>query len=33
MIDRFIYNFFGKLDILTGWIDRLFTPKCKKKKK
>jgi len=33
MIDKFIYNFFGKLDILAGWIDRLFTTKSKKKNK
>ena len=33
MIDRFIYNFCGKLDILSGWINNLFAPRCKCKKK
>ena len=33
MIDKFIYNFFGKLDILCNWVDKLFTPRCKCKKK
>jgi hypothetical protein len=33
MIDRFIYNFFGKLDNVTSWIDHLFAPRCKCKKK
>ena len=31
MIDRFIYFFFGKLDIVCGWIDKLFETKKKKK--
>ena len=33
MIDKFLYSFFGKLDILYGWIDKLFAPRCKCKKK
>ena len=33
MIDKFLYSFFGKLDILCGWIDKLFAPRCKCKKK
>ena len=33
MIDRFIYNCFAKLDILSGWIDKIFFPSKKKKKK
>jgi len=33
MIDKFIYSFFGKLDILSSWIDKLFAPRCKCKKK
>ena len=33
MIDRFLYSFFGTLDILFGWMDKLFAPRCKCKKK
>jgi len=33
MIDRFIYNFFAKLDDLTMWMDRIFFPPKKKKLK
>jgi hypothetical protein len=32
MIDKFIYNFFGKLDSITSWIDNLFKYKKKNKK-
>jgi hypothetical protein len=32
MIDRFIYNFCGKLDNMTSWIDNLFKDKKKNKK-
>ncbi len=32
MIDRFIYNFFGSLDKVTGLIAKLFTPKKQKKR-
>jgi len=33
MIDKFLYAFFGKLDIIAGWMDSLFSPRCKCKKK
>ncbi len=33
MIDRFIYNCFAKLDDISAFIDRLFAPRCKCKKK
>ena len=32
MIDKFIYNFFGKLDILCGWIDKLFETNVRRKR-
>jgi|VirMetMinimDraft_7_1064189.scaffolds.fasta_scaffold19699_8 hypothetical protein len=32
MIDKFIYNFCGKLDSMTSWIDNLFKDKKKNKK-
>jgi len=32
MIDKFIYNFFGALDKISGLIDKLFTPKRQKRK-
>jgi hypothetical protein len=31
MIDKIIYAFFGKLDIISNWIDKLFEKKKKKK--
>jgi hypothetical protein len=27
MIDKFIYAFFGKLDIIYGWVNKLFENK------
>jgi|TARA_B100000900_G_scaffold176630_1_gene149809 hypothetical protein len=33
MIDKFIYSFFGALDKVSGFIDKLFTPKRQKKRK
>ena len=33
MIDKFFYVFFSKLDIIAGWMDKLFAPRCKCKKK
>ena len=33
MIDRFLYNCFAKLDVMCSWIDKLFAPRCKCKKK
>ena len=33
MIDKFIYNFFGKLDILCNWVDKLFTHAVNVKRK
>ncbi len=33
MIDRFIYTFCGIMDNATSWIDKLFAPRCKCKKK
>jgi len=32
MIDKFIYNFFDKLDHMCSWIDKLFEKKKKKAK-
>ena len=32
MIDKMIYKFFGLLDKLTNYLDRVFFPKKKKKK-
>ena len=33
MLDKFLYNCFAKLDIFSSWIDKLFAPRCKCKKK
>lgn len=33
MIDKFFYKFFGLLDAWGEWIDKIFFPKKKKKKK
>jgi len=33
MIDRFIYNFFSKLDYISELIGKLFAPRCKCKNK
>lgn len=31
MIDKFLYNFFGMLDKVSEWIDKIFFKKKKKK--
>ena len=33
MIDRWLLAFFGGLDTISEWIDKLFQPKLKIKKK
>ena len=33
MLDKFFYNCFAKLDIVSSWIDKLFAPRCKCKRK
>ena len=33
MLDKFFYNCFAKLDIVCSWIDKLFAPRCKCKRK
>ena len=33
MIDKFFYKFFGFLDAWGEWVDKIFFPKKKKKKK
>ena len=33
MIDSFIYKFCGIIDNATSWLDKLFAPRCKCKKK
>jgi hypothetical protein len=33
MIDKFIYSFFGILDNMMAGVDRIFSRRCKCKKK
>jgi len=33
MIDKFIYNFFSKIDYIIELIGQLFAPRCKCKNK
>jgi len=33
MIDRFLLRFFGRIDDALEWVEGLFAPKCKCKRK